>query len=503
MNRQTITGDDRNMLSREAVNLRRAASSAVRAYSTRCNDNPYSRVAGDDPSAALHATAKYHEQPRLMITDGFKFILVAILVVGVFFTALHAGMCSGFAPHSPPFPEPFAVEVVVDSIIAQEFGALVSRLDTAFVSLPVATTAPATQAGSPYADAYRAVIAQEFGKYSSIYASPVTYALPTYTRTACSVSLALGGVTATDAPWFRPVAHTCRAVTAGTTPVLVDVTTDGNVTLATLTGDVVLLFQSVPFMPLVGNAFVDPTSQPLVVQVDSRLRALFAGVTTTVTATATIPATVSLDTLVYRPLANQGTTDDALTYVAADLDASDTASDNWGALALLQQTMHALQHTSTPRDRTAFVVGTAQSILELVRMGTIANVRDVVLLTACGLVNGRDALYSTRSSLSDQPLLSPIATTLVLSQKGYLSGAAVLVGHPAWQVSSWSPGLKTVGEAAVAGGVVGVEVSPTVTVTAVSSLQVSVPTLIAQLLTLQWMVEAGALSPTGISALFR
>jgi hypothetical protein len=445
----------------------------------------------------------YYNQERLFTTRyALIFLFIAFVVVVTLFLVLHATVCGGFALHSPPFPEPFNVDVIVESPVAQELGLLVSRFQAAFATVP-STATPATQLGSLHATAYKSVIAQAFATHGDFYAAPTVHSLSVHVREACSVALTLngaGGVTATDAAWFRPVKSTCRAVT-GATPTLVDVTTDGNITLSTLTGDVVLLFETLPFTPLAGNAFVAATTQPLVVQVDARMRPLFTGPPVTVTSTTTIPAPLDVDTLVYRPAAYSGAASDALTYVTVDVDAGYAASDNWGAMALQLQLVQTLASSGLPRDRTAFVVGTAGSGLELVRQGILTNVKDVVVLTACGLANGRDALYTTRYAFDTKPLLQPIVTTIVFQQTGYVSGAAALANHAAWQVTSWSPALKTVAEVTVAGGVSGLQTTPSVAV-APSPQEILVPCLIAQLTTLVWMSEVGALSPVGISGLF-
>jgi len=460
------------------------------------------RWIGVDESAQNNPAAHAVTDRAIFTNRGCVAIILTLAVVGVGLLLGHVGVCRENALHTIPIPEFFGVPQVIESPNAQELAALVNRLaGKSTVISP--TEAPATRVGSAHAAAYAESMVAQFERYGAFYAPVQKLSKQAHPRESCTVSLQVNGVaglTIVDAPWFRVVKSTCRSVVS-VTPTLIDITTANMTTIASLAGDVVFLFENVPFAPLIGDAYAIVNTKPLVLQVDSRLRALFTGVPTVVTSTVVLAPVVDVETFIYRPLLNAGSDGVPLTYVVTDLDAAYSVSDNWGALALQLQLVTSLSTTGVPRDRTAFVFGQAGSGLALIRQGHITNVRDVVVLTACGLANGRDAVFTSRTGWDVAPLIRPFLASLRFSATAYVNGESPLANQAIWGVTSWSATPKTLKEATVAGGVAGLAVSPTLPAIP-STLDIMSACLIAQLSSLIWLTEVSALSPNGISTLF-
>jgi len=461
------------------------------------------RWIGPDVPSALNDSRPPSPPNRAIFTNkGCVSIILTLAVVCVGLLLGHVGVCRESALHTIPIPEFFGVPQVTESPNAQELAALVTKL--AGKSAVIAPTeAPATQVGSAHAAAYAESVVSHFDQFGTFYAPVQKLGKQAHPRETCTVSLQVNGatgITIVDAPWFRVVKSTCRSLVAST-PTIVDVATTDMTTISSLTGDVVLLFENIPFAPLVGDAYAIVNTKPLVLQVDARLRALFTGVPTTVTSTVVLAAVVEVETYIYRPQLNAGSDGVPLTYVVTDLDAAYSVSDNWGALALQLQLATSLSTSGVPRDRTAFVFGHAGSGQDLIRHGHITNVRDVVVLTACGLSNGRDAVFTSRTGWDVAPLIRPFLASLRFSATAYTNGIAPLPNQAIWAVTSWSATHKTLKEATVAGGVAGLAVSPILPVTP-SPLDILSACLIAQLGSLIWLIEVSALSPNGISTLF-
>jgi hypothetical protein len=422
--------------------------------------------------------------------------LFAGVVVGVLFLSVHMAKCSGEDAHSGFFPEPFRVPVVIETVAAQTFSKFIAALEAGFV-LSGASIEP----GAPSVARYAAVVLEHLAKSAGVYTT-ATIDSTVYVTESCHVTLSVANcsaLNATDAAWFRPVKSTCKNVTSSA-PLKVQLVPEKGAALSAYSGaDVVLLFHDMPFAPLVGDAHVPRDGQALFVQVDRALWDTLQSVVVTVTATAHVSQR-TVKTYVVSPIAGAGGT---LLYVAANLDGAYTSSDNWGSLALLMQLVTALQFKPTERARTAFVLSNADSVVHLASLGLLPRILDIVVLSHCGLINGRDALYSTKSALGPAPLLRVINTRLVLGQPAYLSGRALVSDSvPAWDVTSYSSLPKTIQEATVAGGTAGVAVSPRSPPATVAHTSVSVLALMAQLQTLLWMLEAGAISGSDISALF-
>jgi hypothetical protein len=432
----------------------------------------------------------------LHIKSAILWMLFAGGMVGILFLSLHVGICSGEDPHSRFFPEPFRVPIVIETVAAQTLSKFLGLFGASFL-LGGVSTEPGSQATLGYAS----VVLEYLAKHTDVYMVSTTDST-VHVTDSCNVTITVtngADLSATDAAWFRPVKSTCKNVLSAS-PLTVQLAPEEGVILASFTGvDVVLLFQDMPFVPLVGNAHEPREGQPLFVQLDRALWGLLANASLLVTATAHISQR-TVTTYVITPITGA---ENPLMYVAANLDGDYTSSDNWGSLALLLQLMDTLRYHPVERERTAFVLGNANSAAQLVSTGLLRNVLDLVLLSHCGLINGRDALYSSKSSLVTEPMLRTISTSLVLGQPAYLSGRAIVSPLVAvWDITSFSSAPKTIPEATVAGGTAGVPVAPRSPPVDVSHTAISVLTLIAQLQSLQWMLEAGAISGSGISALF-
>jgi len=448
---------------------------------------------------ACNSLQEYRGYPRmLMSTHTLLLLLVMLCAVGILFLSLHIGVCRGEDPHSAFLPEPFRIQTILDTPTAQTLASFVARFQAEYL-IGGAATEPGSASTLRYADSFL----QHAAVYADFYTTQAVDST-VFVTDACSIAITINGaagVTITNPSWFRPVKSTCKAMTA-VIPSQVDAPVDADVALAALTGTVALIFQDLPFSPLEGDAHTVRTNQPMAIQVDRRMRALFQGTTTlTVTVTATITQRTA-KTYIIRPTLNALPGTASLLYVGANLDAAYRDDDNWGSLALLLQLMDALRFTGAPRDRTAFVLSSAGSMLTLGRQNTVTNALDFIVLSECGLPNGRDALYTDRTALGQAPLLRAIATHLLFAQNAYLSGTAAVPNHATWTVSSYSGVSKTIPETTAVLGVAGQPVVVVEALGAPGAVGVSIAVLVAQLATLTWMLEAGSISGTGVRALF-
>ncbi len=483
-----------------------ARSAAARAF-TRIGINParpdqnFDCAPGSTREHVLTNFQYQRQQRSLVARFAIAFILLFIFLVVLLFGSLHFDICRDSARHSMPFPDIFSESAPVFSIIAQEFGVLIRRISIASEGILLSSAIFSITVGSEYGRVAREVAMREFERFGEQYAPVQVHKTPAYIREFCNITLTVGTTRSMNSSWFRAIPHTCRAVDSKT-PVLLDIPAGVPVNVDAYGGIVVILFQDQPFQPLQGNPFVNPATKPLILQVDRRLRDLFRNTSVVVTVPMVSAAPIEVQTVVYMPAVNPGPTFEALTYIYADLNANSDSNDHWGALVLLEQTMRSVQHNVKARDHTAFVLGVAGSFGFLVRQGVIKNVQDAIALTACGLPNGIDALYTSKTALSNTSNPANNLATVMGAQQTSLTGSALLSGHALWHVTSWSPFRKTIREATVTGGIAGMEVAPAVHYPQWSTIGISVPTLIAQLKTVLWMLDVAASSPTGISGIF-
>jgi hypothetical protein len=438
------------------------------------------------------------ESSRRLILYKYAWIFVVIATCGVllFFVLAHALVCSGSTMHPLPFPELSREQEVSVTDVPQQLGLRISNL--AAESATVGNgTAPATQPGSPFEIAQMNTVRARFSSFGSFYTEALLIEKTANVVGSCRITLDFGTVQVTDATWFRVVKGTCITKSSAAPVLLV-----ANETLATsaLTGDVVVLFSPVPFAPVVGDVFAPLGTQPVIVQVDARMQSLFsAGVTVSVVAVN--PSTAITQTYVYKPA---NVADEELTYTTVDLDSAYVAGDNWAAVALQLQLLDTFEHDSKVRQRTGFIFGVSGSGMRLVEANHITHVHAVVSLTACGLPNGRDALYTSASAAGEHLAIQPVTASIMYNSPAYISGVGKLSFFPVWSITSWSPTQKTLTEFGTAGGVPGVQVAPfDASPTGVSlSTDILLSCLISQLSTVAWLVSSLALAPTGAQELF-
>jgi hypothetical protein len=425
-----------------------------------------------------------------------KWFLFVAVVVLILFVGAHIGICSGDDPHAGWLPEPFRTVKKEYSATAQLFSYYITRLEHGF-ALERDSLEPGAPSTTRFASTVQDIVARMHDYYTI---TPMQTSA--FVTESCAIVVTVAGVELRNPSWLRVVKSTCRT-TAPVRPTLTRFVRGAPNSLQQLPATaVILLFQAMPFPPLTGDAFLSREAQPMVLQVDIALWGLLENATVLLSATASVTRRMVTSYSV-RPTAALRHPMPSLVYVAANLDSSYYASDNWGSLALLLQLMHTLRTSPVERARTAFLFGHSDSGSALARMGLLPSVLDLIVVSGCGLPNGRNALYHNQGSIVDRAMGDGLTAILLPGQDGYLSGRkSISDALPVWDLTSFSPHSKTLLETLDTGGVAGLAVLGTVPAPANAVVDVSVQTLIAQLLSLQWLTSVGARSGVGLRAMF-
>jgi hypothetical protein len=444
-------------------------------------------------------------QPRQLETvTGLLRLLVLLGIVAVgSLLVLHEG--------APPPPVPCDTPFGGAHLLAQSLAHRMAQLQTALAAGPtVEVAADALQPGRLARDRLAHTVSMQLALTGDFY-EHTTLQSPARALRACRLELTVPSATApggsevlVDPPWATVVPGTCQT-RPRTAPLRINGT--GEPTGRSLADfpperTVLVLLDGDGTPPWVGDVY-GATPGSVVILIDRPLVPVvewLAALQVAVVATVAVTPEVVV-THLFRPrpaLATLHTGGLPLVYVVADATAAQRPGDQLAALAVLTQTAHQLAATQHPgRAVTAFVVGAAGSFQQLVAIGRVVAVRDIIVVGACGAPNARAAvLLGAHASDTSRTILAPVAT-VVDGRRAYASGRAPIPGRIVVDVTGFVPHRKSLKEAVRCSGLAGLPGG-----TPASDAFPLVPALIAHVETLVVLLNAATDALDGLAAVF-